>query len=125
MREGREGVERGRETEKGEMCREPGVEGEGGWEKEEGIGTGKEANGGVSCGQLTGVQGHSMGQRRIKEAGCQGIGAAAVCALLRGRGGGGRWGRQSPVLWGNGRTSPQKPRLLLTPFGPGRHWSGG
>lgn len=55
--------------ERAPWCREPGVEGEGGWEDEEGVGTGKEANGGVSCGWQTGVQGCNMGQRRIKKAG--------------------------------------------------------
>jgi len=80
---------------------DPGAEslgwrGEGGWEDEEGIGTGKEANGGVCCGRKIGVQGCSLGQRRIKEAGRQGTGAAAVCALLWGE------GCQIPVLGGGG-----------------------
>lgn len=90
------------------MCREPGVEGEGGREK--GLGTGKEASGGVSCGQLTGVQGHSMGQRRIQEAGCQGIGAAAVCALLRGVG--------APESWALGEREnlPSDTQAAAHPF---------
>ena len=63
----------------------------------------------MSCGQQTGVQGHSMGQR-IREAGWQGTGAAVVCALLQG------WGRQSPVLGGD-ESLPSDAQATAHPFG--------